>query len=61
MVPFYGWGSNVSKILSHNEEGDSSLFTFRSPGVSSTHFIKLKRMKAEPILEPLTGFETWTR
>ena len=38
-------------------QGDCSLFTFKSPGVPGTHFIKLKRMKAESNLEPLTGSE----
>ena len=38
----------------------SSLFTFRSPGVSGTHFINLERMNAESTLEPLTGFEPRT-
>ena len=35
-------------------------FTFRSPGVSGTHFINLERMNAESTLEPLTGFEPRT-
>ena len=34
--------------------GDCSLFTFKSLGVPGTHFIKLKRIKAESNLEPLT-------
>ena len=37
--------------------GGSSLLTFRSPEVPSTHFINLERIKAESTLEPLTGFE----
>ena len=28
-------------------QGESSFFTFRSPEVPGTHFIKLERMKAE--------------
>ena len=36
--------------------GDTSLI-FTSPGVPSTHFVNLERMKAESTWEPLTGFE----
>ena len=40
--------------------GDSSLFAFRFSGVPGTHFIKLKRIKTESTLEPLSGFEPLT-
>ena len=41
-------------------QGDCTLFIFKYPGVSGTHFINLERMKAESNLEPLTGFEPRT-
>ena len=35
--------------------GDYYLFNFECPGAPGTHFINLKRMKAESNLELLTG------
>ena len=38
-------------------QGDSLLFTFKSPEVPGAHFINLERMKTEWTRELLTGFE----
>ena len=43
MAPFYGWGSTASRLESL--QGGSLLFTTKSPEITGTHFIDLKRMK----------------
>ena len=57
--PFYGSSSTVSRIHSHYKQ-TVLFFTFTSPGVPGTHFINLKRMKAESTLERLSGFQPRT-
>ena len=37
-------------------QGDSLLFTTKSPGVPGTHIVDFRRMKAESTLEPPSGF-----
>ena len=56
MTPFYGWGSTVSRLQSHNEET-----VYVSP-LRSQEFLALIRptsegRKAELTLEPTSGFE----
>ena len=43
MVPFYGWGSTVSRL--EPLRGGSLLFTTKFPEIPGTHFIDLERMK----------------
>ena len=43
MVPFYGWGSTVSRLQSHNNK--TVYLTTQSPGILGTHLINLRRMK----------------
>ena len=40
--------------------GGSLLFTIQFPEIPGTHFINLRRMKAESTLEPPSGFEHGT-
>ena len=58
MVPFYGWGSNASRL--EPLRGGSLLFTTKFPEIPGTHFIDLGRMKAESILGSPSGFEHGT-
>ena len=58
MAPFYGWGSTASRL--QPLRGGSLLFTIQFPEISGTHFIDLRRMKAESTLEPPSGFEHGT-
>ena len=59
MAPFYGWGSTAS-MLQQPLRGGSLLFTIQFPEIPGTHFINLRRMKAESTLEPPSGFEHGT-
>ena len=43
MAPFYGWGSPASRL--ERLRGGSLLFTTKSPEITGTHFMNLKRMK----------------
>ena len=43
MTPFYGWGSNASRL--EPLRGGSLLFTTKFPEIPGTHFIDLGRMK----------------
>ena len=58
ITSFCVWGSTGSRI--EPLRGDSSRFTFRSPGVPGTHFINLERLTAESSLEPFNGCEPGT-
>ena len=40
VVPFYGWGSTVSRLQSHSV-GDSLIFTTRFQVLPGTHLINL--------------------
>ena len=42
MVPFYAWGSTVSRL--QQLQGGSLLFTTTFPEISGPHFIELRRM-----------------
>ena len=42
-APFHGWGSTASRL--EPLRGGSLLFTNKSPEISGTHFIDLRRMK----------------
>ena len=44
MAPFYGWGSNASRL--QPLRGGSLHFTIRFPEIPGTHFIELERMKS---------------
>ena len=43
MAPFYGWGSPASRL--ERLRGGSLLLTTKSPEITGTHFMNLKRMK----------------
>ena len=42
MIPFYGWGSNASRLKPL--QGDSLLFTTKLPEIPGTHFTDVERM-----------------
>ena len=44
MAPFYGCGSTASRL--EPPRGGSLLFTTKFPGIPSTRFIDLRRMKS---------------
>ena len=58
MAPFYGWGSTTLTL--EPLPGESLLFTTNFPEIPGTHFIDLRRMKAESPLESPSGFDQWT-
>ena len=43
MAPYYGWGSNASRL--DRFQGGSLLFTAEFPEIPGTHFTDLRRMK----------------
>ena len=53
MPPFYGWGSTVSML-----RGDSLFFTTKSPEISGTHLINIRRMKGLVDLGATQWFQT---
>ena len=59
MVPFYGWGSTVSKLQSHYEETVYFL-PLSSQNILVLIWSTLEGWKAEPTLEPTSGFEPGT-
>ena len=58
MAPFYGCGSNASKLESLR--GGSLLFTSKFPEIPGTLLSTSKWWKAESTLEPPSGFEHGT-
>ena len=55
MAPSYGWVSAASR--QEPIRGGSLLPTTKFQETPGTHFSDLKRMKAEPTLEPHSAFE----
>ena len=43
MAPFYGWGSNASRL--QPLQGGSLLFTTQFPEIPGTRFIDLRRLE----------------
>ena len=60
MVPFYGWGSTVSRLKSHYEE---TVYFLPLSSKESSHILTwstLERWKAESTMEPPSGIEPGT-